>query len=337
MRLLGSATLLVVGWLVSSTAASQVVSEQSSPKRGDLSHVTTSVAKVPTGVILVKGAWSGASDSITPVPEAGSVFHGVFSDPYFSITYALPEGWSEKYKGPPPSDGGRYVLAELTPANTFTGPDRGSILITAQDMFFTPVPASNAAELIQQMKNNLQADYEVERLPMQTNIAGHSFTLFAYWSPVAQLHWYVLATDVRCHTLQFTFTSRDTKLLESLLTDMNQVKLFPEADPAGGAGGSEIPVCIPDYARDQNLITRVNPVFAERRFNPVPVRIIINKEGKVRHIHFLSAFPDQMKAITDALSQWKFKPRRRDGHPVEVETGILFGRARDRELRPAVR
>jgi hypothetical protein len=65
----------------------------------------------------------------------------------------------------------------------------------------------------------------------------------------------------------------------------------------------------------------------ERRFNPVPVRIIIDKQGKVKHIHFLSAFPDQAKAITDALFQWRLRPYLRDGKPVEVETGIMFGRS----------
>jgi len=39
----------------------------------------------------------------------------------------------------------------------------------------------------------------------------------------------------------------------------------------------------------------------------------------------LSAFPDQARAITDALMQWKFKPYTREGKPVEVETGVMFG------------
>jgi protein TonB len=59
----------------------------------------------------------------------------------------------------------------------------------------------------------------------------------------------------------------------------------------------------------------------------VPVRITIDKEGKVKHIHFLSAFPDQAKAISDALLQWRFKRYLQNGQPVEVETGIMFGRA----------
>jgi Gram-negative bacterial TonB protein C-terminal len=74
-------------------------------------------------------------------------------------------------------------------------------------------------------------------------------------------------------------------------------------------------------------MARVDPVFIEHRFNPVPVRIIIDKRGRIEHIHFLSAFPDQAKAISDALSQWRFKPYLRNGEPVEVETGLLFGAA----------
>jgi len=57
------------------------------------------------------------------------------------------------------------------------------------------------------------------------------------------------------------------------------------------------------------------------------VRIIIDKDGKVKHIHFLRAFPDQSAVITPALLQWRFKPYLKDGQPVEVETGIMFGRA----------
>jgi len=294
---------------------------------GDFADNVSSPTKVPAGVILVKGAWSSASDSVTPVPEGGNVVNKVFSDPYFGMSYPLPAEWEEKYKGPPPSDSGRYVLAQLRPAATFKGPARGSMLITAQDMFFTPLPANNALELVNYSKDKLQADYKVELPPTQTKVGERAFTFFAYWSPIAELHWYVLATEIRCHAVEFVLSSRDTKLLESIVVDMNKMKLPEEASPTAGTGGGAAPLCVKDYANDQNLMARVDPIFTEHRFNPVPVRIIIDKEGKVKHIHFLSAFPDQAKAVTDAMKQWKFKPYLRDGKPVEVETGILFGRA----------
>jgi hypothetical protein len=128
-----------------------------------------------------------------------------------------------------------------------------------------------------------------------------------------------------CVVLAFALQSH-TWTLRPIALSLNKMDLPAEANPTAGTGGGDVPVCIKDYARE-NVIARVDPIFTEHRFNPVPVRIIIDKEGKVKHIHFLSAFPDQAKAITDAFKQWKFKPYLRDHHPVEVETGIMFGRS----------
>jgi hypothetical protein len=293
---------------------------------GDFSN-NAEPKKLPTDVILVKGAWSSASDSVTPLPEGGRVVNNLYSNPYFGLTYPLFPDWTEKYTGPPPSDSGYYVLAQIRPAETFKGSSRGSVLIAAQDLFFTLTPATNALELVNYSKDSLNADHKVEQPPTLARIAEHSFVRFGYGAPVAELHWHVLATQIRCHMIQFVFTSRDTKLLESLIAEMNKMNLPDEAGPISGRGGGEVPVCIKNYASGENVMERVDPVFAERRFNPVPVRIIIDKDGKVKHIHFLSAFPDQAKAITDALAQWRFRPYLRDGHAVEVETGIMFGRA----------
>ena len=110
--------------------------------------------------------------------------------------------------------------------------------------------------------------------------------------------------------------------------DLNsKIKLPPEASSTGGLGGGNVPVCIKDYASGENVMERVEPVLTDHRYNAIPVRLIIDKQGKVKHIHFLSAFPEQEKTISDALKQWKFRPYERDGQRLEVETGIMFGRA----------
>jgi Gram-negative bacterial TonB protein C-terminal len=307
-------------------ALSQVTKPQAVLSGGDFS-TNTSAPKVPEGVILVKGASASASDSATPVPESGQIASNVFRDPYFGMSYALPPDWIQKYEGPPPSDTGRYVLAQIVPGEAYKRPDRGLILITAQDMFFNPLPAKSALELVNYSRNHLQADHKVELPPTQTTIGGRPFTFYAYWSPIAELHWYVLATEIRCHTVQITMSSRDTRLLENLILDLNKMKLPEEADPVAGMGGGSFPVCAKDYAKDENLLSRVDPVFTQHHYNAVPVRIIIDKEGKIKHIHLISAFPDQAKAVTDALTQWRFKPFLQNGKPVEVETGLMFGRS----------
>jgi hypothetical protein len=302
-------------------------SAQSAPQSGGDFSSNPQPKKLPTETILVKGAWSSASDSVTPLPEGGRVANHVYTNQYFDLTYALSPEWTEKYTGPPPSDSGYYVLAQLRPADIHKGIGRGSILITAQDLFFTLTRSANSLELMNYTQDNLKSDYKVEQAPTLVRIADHSFVRFDYSSPVAELHWHVLATQIRCHMVQFVFTSSDTKLLENLIQELNKMKLPAEAGPISGTGGDDVPVCIKGYARDENIMERVDPVLTERRFNPVPVRIIIDKEGKIKHVHFLSAFPEQTKAITDALLQWRFKPYLRDGKPVEVETGIMFGRA----------
>ena len=301
---------------------------------GDFSQ-NTRAKKLPTNTILIKGAWSSASDTVTPVPEAGSVAGKVYNNPYFGLTYPLLPDWTEKYQGPPPSDTGFYVLAQIRPADTYKGTSRANVLITAQDLFFTLGPARNALEMISFVQRSLKTDYTVEQPPALVRIADRSFVRLAYNSPVAELHWHVLATQIRCHVVLFTFTSRDAKLTESLIQQMNDMKLPAEAGPISGNGGGDVPACIKGYAREENIVERVDPVFLERRFNPIPVRIVIDKEGRVKHTHFLSAFPDQAKVITEALSQWRFKPYLRDGHPMEVETGIMFGRAPRPTTSPA--
>jgi hypothetical protein len=321
---IAAAVALCLAWLAS--AQNTPAQNPARSGSGSSSNTASPLTKVPTGVILVKGAWSSASDSVTPVPEATRFTNRVLSNPYFGIRYNLPSEWAKGYDGPPPSDSGRYVVAELRVADPHTAA-AGSIFINAQDMFFNPLPARNAFELVNYMKDHLQADYRQETAPTPTKIAGHPFTFFAYWSPVAQLHWYVVTTEIRCHAFQIVLTSRDTELLKSLLVDLDKMTLAREADPTTGTGGGNFPVCIKDYARGENVLNRVDPVFTEARANPVPVRIIIDRNGKVKHIHLLSAFPEQAKAVTDALRQWRFKPYAKDGHPVEVETGIMFGRA----------
>src|SRR6266436_1261692 len=263
--------------------------------------------KLPTGVLLVKGAWSSASDSVTPLPEGGRVDKNIYNNPYFGLTYALSPDWIEKFTGPPPSDSGYFVLAQIRPVDTFKGTARGSILLAAQDLFFTLTPTRNVLELMSYSKDKLNAEYQVEQAPTLVNIAGHSFVRFDYGSPVAGLHWHVLATQIRCHMVQFVFTSHDTKLMESLLHEMNTMNLPAEAGLISGTGGGEVPVCIKDYAQGENVLERIDPVIVERRFNAFPVRIIIDKESKVKHVHFLIALPDQAKASTYALFQWRFR------------------------------
>ena len=280
--------------------------------------------KLPTDVILLKGAVSSASDNTnnnqpTPPPPHPDPHPNPHANPT-----SLPPFPFYPSPAPPPSDSGAYVLTLLRPGPADKHSSRGTLLITAQDMFFNPLPGQTAKETIEHTKETLQADYKVEHAPSQVRVANHAFTRFDFMSPVAGLHWYVMATEVRCHTIRFVFTSPDPELLDTLIKDLEAMKL----------SDANAPVCIADYAEGANVTYKIDPVPTEQKFNAITVRLIIDKAGKVRHVHVISAFPAQAKAITDALMTWRFKPYLRDGQPVEVETGILFGAAK--RTKPAM-
>jgi len=269
---------------------------------------------LPTNTILIKGAEPSASDSKTPLPESGKLAKDIYENRYFGFSYHLPSDWTEPYSGPPPSDGGGYVLGQFVPSNNFKGPIKGTVLITAQDQFFSLHPVGSAKELIKYSSDHLPSYYTAEHPPSEVTIAGRPFARFDYMSPVAGLHWYTLATQVRCHVIQFVLNSRDTSLLDGIVRDMAQMKL----------AANDSPRCVADYA-EHNVISKVDPVLNDRKFNSIPVRIIIGTDGKVKHVHVISAFAEQARIITDALLQWRFKPYLQDGQPAEVETGIQFG------------
>jgi len=271
----------------------------------------TPPARVPAGVILVKGAWSSASDANTPVPEGGKATALNYQSSYFHLAYPFAAGWKQRFEGPPPSDRGYYVLAQIEP----TGEHVGSVLIEAQDLFFTPTAANSALELVSYAGSHLRADYRMERPITAVTLADRSFARLDYVSPVTGLHWSVLATQIRCHAVQFTFTSTHPEVIQQLVAGLQDMTL----------GADAAPVCVKDHASGTNVLNRIDPILTDRRFNSIPVRIVIDTGGKVKFIHFISSFPDQARVITDALQQWRFKPYVSAGRLVEVETGILFG------------
>jgi hypothetical protein len=263
-------------------------------------------------------------DRNVPEPESGTVAGGAYENKYFALSYPLPAHSTEAVKGPPPSDAGYYVLDSFKLAQPSEGKAVGTILIAAWDLFFVPRPAKNAFELVKDIKGGLAETYEVEAAPAETKIAGHSFVRLDYGVASAQLHWKVLATEIRCHTVEFVLMGRDTGMLENLVRDMGKLKLPDGADAKVGTGGGQFPICIKDYATGANVLHRVDPVMVGARFTSVPVRVIIGADGKARHIHVINGSPEQAKSVRDALAQWSFKPYVQNGTPVEVETGILF-------------
>jgi hypothetical protein len=275
-------------------------------------------------VLLLGGAAAlaetpSATTPNIPDPEDGSVAAGAYANNYFGLSYPLPPRWTEGLKGPPPSYTGYYVLSSLESSAA----GQPSLLVVAQDMFFGAKPMITAKQAAGQLRD---AEAQVPKMtidlePAETRIADRTFMRVDYSAGGLYRAWF--ATELRCHLVIFNFTTTDTEALQSAVRSLDKMTLPSEAD-SGGDAGTPAPVCIHDYASAETIVHRVEPAPAGPRFLKIPVRIIIGTDGAVKHIHVISAFPEQKTAIETALAQWRFKPYEVQGHPAEVETGLIF-------------
>jgi hypothetical protein len=259
-------------------------------------------------VSLLRGA-------ATPLPEDGMVTSGRYTNKYFDLSYALPQGLTLGLAGPEPSETGYYTLASLVPG----GEPDGTILIAAQDMFFAPQSHSDVAAEARDFRDAMARieGMTIDREPSERNIAGHLMQRIDF-SGVG-LYRASFVTEIRCHFVSFNLTARSPELLTKLAESLSDLSFAARTEAAPSA-----PLCAKDYAVPENLLRRVEPEAVEPRFRPIPVRIVIDSEGNVKQVHVIHASGEQRANIENALRQWKFKPPRVEGKPVEIETGLVF-------------
>lgn len=261
-----------------------------------------------TVIVAVLPALPALGQSATADPEAGEFADGIYASPYFGLRYPLPEGWAAGPQPPPPSHAGYYVLA------TPVAPERmkASILIAAQDEFFADEAGPDVSRFVQDLaKSLLGRDHTA--MPTPATIAGHAFQrLIIRGTPLSRI---VLATDIRCHIVIFSFTGAALEGLETLEESLGRLSF--EEGPAA-------PACVKGYATAQTIRQRLDPLPAGPRFVTIPVRIVIGTNGMVRHIHVIRAFPEQRRSIEDALAQWRFVPYSVNEQPAEAETDLSF-------------
>jgi hypothetical protein len=261
-------------------------------------------------VCAVAGQPLRAANFETANPEQGAVIDGAYVNAYFGLRYTMPPGWKAGPQPPPPSAGGYYVLGTPMPPPGA----KATILIAAQDTFFAMPPLADAGEMTRNLAQSVSNGSEnAAAMRGAATIAGHSFlTLDLPGVPLSRM---VLATDIRCHVVIFTFTGADRGRLRQLAASLNRLSLDQDRS---------VPDCVKDYATAQTIRRKVEPVLAEPQFVKVPVRIIIGADGGVEHIHVIRAFAAQQKSIEGALMHWRFEPYRAKGRAREVETGLTF-------------
>jgi hypothetical protein len=249
-----------------------------------------------------------------PRPGEGTVANGAYANKYFDLAYPLPSGWTEGLAGPEPSQYGYYVLGTLIPAGEFTA----MVMIAAQDQFFAAKPFSDAAAMAQELGRETAKleGMTIDRSPSEVSIAGRSLSrIDTSGFGLFNSTW---ITQSRCHLVSFNITAKTEQQRADLAGSLD--KLTSARDRGEG---SPDPVCLKNQADTKNLLTRVDPPPIAP-FGPIPVRVIIGRDGSVKHVNVVRGSAEQRTAIENALAQWKFKPPAVDGRPAEIETGLVI-------------
>jgi hypothetical protein len=256
-------------------------------------------------------------------PESGAVVGDIYTNAYFGLSLRLPPGWAEGLGGPPPSGRGLYVLAAMdgTKASSAT------MLIVAQDLFFSAKPLSNVADAAADLHDAMAGtpDLSIDPTPANVKIGGHDFLRLGYHAGGLYRVW--LATELRCHIVSFNITGTDQATVDRIADFLRTMSLPTQSNTQTESNSDAErtpPTCMKDYVTAQTTVRRVEPLLVDLNGQTVPVRIIIGPDGKVLRVHVISATPAQRRAIEEALTQWEFKPLELSGRPAAVETGLVF-------------
>ena len=113
---------------------------------------------------------------------------------------------------------------------------------------------------------------------------------------------------------------------------------LPNAPPSSVTNiATDIPVAMPKIAAQKVrvssgvaqglLVHQVAPKYPAlaqqaRIQGTVVLQVVIGKDGTVQNLHVLSGHPMLNQAAIDAVRQWRYKPYRVNGEPVEADTQI---------------
>jgi hypothetical protein len=277
-------------------------------------------------------AWAGQAPGAASDPDIPVSHHDrVYSAEQFSNTVSVTDPADNRLVGvirlgdPQPGNFSPLyrgqvlvLLGTWAPKHDFAG----TVLVVAQDMFFAPDKSDDVKNVVADFRQVISTvdGMTIDREPAQVSVAGHPGYRIDF-SGVG-LFRSMFAIQIRCHVVTFNLTSRDPELLASLASSLDRL------DSVRKETSDPVPECVKDYA-SENVVLRVEPHSVGTKAVSIPVRMIVATDGSVKQVHVIRASAAQRRNIEEAVRQWKFKPHVRQGHPVEVETGMVFN------LKPA--
>jgi TonB family protein len=129
--------------------------------------------------------------------------------------------------------------------------------------------------------------------------------------------------------LPFDFAFKDNiKVLASAeVAKSTAVSPVPEGSGSLGAGTPSKKVRVDQGAMEGSVIYRVEPVYplAAKRIHlqgEVVLQATIGKDGRIHDLTLKSGDPVLAQSAIGAVQQWRYRPYRLNGDPVEVETTV---------------
>jgi hypothetical protein len=290
---------------------------------------------VGMALLLALANKHAAAAEIIANPEDGTLTAGVYSNPYFGLTFPLPEGYGPGLDPAKPGGNGFYVLNTPRDKNAAYELDMQAhtekhlpvMVISAQDMFFFGQPMHTAMETATDFTHSTATGIppKVDQPPTERVIGASKFVQVKTSGQI--ISHLTLSTDIRCHVVSINLTSNDPAALDQVAAQFDKIVAPAEASPTATSSGETgaFPACVKDYATEETILRQVQPRLTGPKFLKIPVRIIIGKDGKVKHVHVIRAADDGDKRdIEESLMKWEFKPYLVKGEPAEVETGLTF-------------
>lgn len=121
--------------------------------------------------------------------------------------------------------------------------------------------------------------------------------------------------------------------------DSNAPAAAPVTTPIGGLRPADIPPAQPPRRalrirvgasiQTANLIHRVEPIYPPEVKSvgvsgTVILHIVVSTDGSVEQVEFVSGPQELMAAAMSAVKQWRYRPTRLNGEPVEVDTTVTL-------------
>src|SRR6202030_2846635 len=132
---------------------------------------------------------------------------------------------------------------------------------------------------------------------------------------------------------------KESELPPDVINNTNQSGVFGGIPGQGIMGGSGPALPAPKDAAAParikqggevtaaSILTQTRPVYPPlarqaRIQGAVILHAIIDKDGKVAQLEIVSGHPLLVQSALDAVKQWRYKPTRLNGDPVEIDTTI---------------